>query len=105
MVKYMDKTLKVIKALADENRFKIIRLLLQKNFCVGALAKRLGISKSAVSQHLKILRDADLVMGEKKGYYVHYRVKLKNLKKTGEYLLELKENQKRDLKNYHKYSE
>lgn len=105
MVKYMDKTLKVIKALADENRFKIIELLLQKNFCVGALAKRLGISKSAVSQHLKILRDADLVMGEKKGYYVHYRVKLKNMKKIGEYLLKLEEGQERDLKKCHKYTE
>ncbi len=70
----MDKMLKVFKALSDDNRFKIINLLLQNNFCVMALAKRLNISEAAVSQHLKILREAELVKGEKKGYYTHYTV-------------------------------
>lgn len=70
----MEKMLQVLKAMSDDNRFKIINLLLQKNFCVKALAKRLNISEAAVSQHLKILREAGLVKGEKKGYYTHYTV-------------------------------
>ena len=35
----------------------------------------LNVSESAVSQHLKILREADLIIGEKVGYYVHYNVR------------------------------
>ena len=42
--------------------------------CVGALAARLAITQGAVSQHLRIMRDAGLVLDEKRGYYVHYRL-------------------------------
>ncbi len=63
-----------LKALADENRLKVLALLHHENLCVGALAKRLGISKAAVSQHLKVLREAGFVVGEKRGYWVHYQV-------------------------------
>ncbi|MGM0446297.1 MAG: ArsR/SmtB family transcription factor, partial [Bacillota bacterium] len=82
----MDKILKRLKALADKNRLEIIKLLLTKNYCVSALAKRLDISESAVSQQLKILREADLVMGEKRGYYVHYLVKKENIQQISDYI-------------------
>ncbi len=55
----------VFKTLSDETRFNLVRLLLTHDFCVGALAHRLGISEAAVSQHLKSLREAGLVKGEK----------------------------------------
>lgn len=81
-----------LKALADENRIKILIMLLNSDLCVGALAAHLGISKPAVSQHLKILRRAGLVRGEKRGYWTHYIVdsqaiaqiaeELKNLSST-----------------------
>lgn len=64
----------LFKALADENRFKIINLLLSQPYCVGALANQLGISEAAVSQQLQILRKAGLVKGEKRGYWTHYIV-------------------------------
>ena len=89
----MEEVLQRIKALADENRFKILKLLLSKNYCVGALAKKLDISESAVSQQLKLLREADLVLGEKKGYYVHYTVKKENLKEIGDYINQLAETE------------
>ena len=63
-----------LKALADEKRLKILQMLLSSDLCVGALAKHLGISKPAVSQHLSILRKAGLVKGEKRGYWTHYMV-------------------------------
>lgn len=63
-----------LKALADEKRLKIVIMLLNSDLCVGALAAHLGISKPAVSQHLKILRQAGLVRGEKRGYWTHYMV-------------------------------
>lgn len=69
-----------LKAIADKTRLQLLESLLIKNYCVSALAEKNGISESAVSQHLKILREADLVIGEKRGYYVHYTVKRDNLK-------------------------
>lgn len=74
----MDTT--ILKAIADETRMKILKLLLKHNYCVGALARQLEITESAVSQHLKILRDANLLIGEKKGYYMHYDVDREQLK-------------------------
>ncbi|MFN2340551.1 MAG: ArsR/SmtB family transcription factor [Halanaerobium sp.] len=82
----LSEIINLLKALGDPRRLEIIELLLQKKFCVGALAKRIGISESAVSQQLKILREAGLVIGEKKGYYVHYRVQKKSLQEVAEYL-------------------
>ncbi len=63
-----------LKALADENRLRILQMLINGDLCVGALANQLGISKPAVSQHLQILRKAGLVKGEKRGYWTHYMV-------------------------------
>lgn len=82
----MAEIIDLLKALGDERRLEIIKLLLQKRFCVKALAKRLEISESAVSQQLKILREAELVRGEKKGYYVHYTVQKDSLKEAAQYL-------------------
>ena len=47
-----------LKALADDNRLLILRLLGRRDYCVRALARQLGISQAAVSQHLKVLRQA-----------------------------------------------
>ncbi|WMJ77436.1 MULTISPECIES: ArsR/SmtB family transcription factor [unclassified Sedimentibacter] len=74
----MDNFLNIMKAISDENRLKIIELLIEYDFCVGALARQLNISEAAVSQHLKVLRNAGIVSGEKRGYYTHYDVN-KNL--------------------------
>lgn len=69
----MDKT-KVLKALADQTRMKILTLLLKHNYCVRALARELGFSEATISQHLKVLREAGLLIGKKRGYYMHYDV-------------------------------
>jgi DNA-binding transcriptional ArsR family regulator len=66
--------IKILKALADEKRLQIVTKLLHSDLCVGALARHLGVSKPAVSQHLRVLRKAGLVSGEKRGYWTHYTV-------------------------------
>ena len=63
---------RLFRALAVEKRVEIIRLLSERTLCVGALSRLLGISAGAVSQHLRILRDAGLVEADRRGYYVHY---------------------------------
>jgi ArsR family transcriptional regulator len=80
-----------LKALADENRMKILAMLLNSDLCVGALATRLGISKPAVSQHLRILRKAGLVRGEKRGYWTHYMVARQAIVRIAEELNKLGE--------------
>jgi len=65
---------RVFKALSVDTRVAILQLLKTRSLCVNALADRLGVTPAAVSQHLRILRDAGLVIPEKHGYYVHYRV-------------------------------
>ncbi len=85
----MNELTDTLKIIADETRFKILELLLAKDYCVGALAKQLGISQAAVSQHLQILRKAGIVTGEKRGYYTHYGVNREFLKNTGEKIVEL----------------
>ncbi len=76
----MEKWLKIFKALGDEKRLKIMALLYRHGYCVGALARILGISEAAVSQHLRILREAGLLNGEKRGGYTFYKVNAELLK-------------------------
>ena len=65
---------KTLKAIGDSKRFLLLKLMSERSYCVRALARRSEISESAVSQHLKILREAGLVYGVKRGYYTHYCV-------------------------------
>ncbi|MBN1383210.1 MAG: winged helix-turn-helix transcriptional regulator [Deltaproteobacteria bacterium] len=78
-----------LKILGDPQRFKIIKLLLGHNLCVGALAQHLGISKPAISQHLQVLRKAGLVKGEKRGYWTHYIVEREILKEMANALVDM----------------
>jgi len=68
------KLARIFKALGVDTRVRIVLLLRDRALCVNALAARLAVSAPAVSQHLRVLRDAGLVVGEKRGYYVHYRI-------------------------------
>ena len=65
---------KVMKALSDPNRVKIIKLLQQKVMCVCELQGALGIAQPSVSKHLKILEEAGLVEYRKEGLWVNYYV-------------------------------
>jgi len=63
----------VFKALADENRRKIIRLLRKhEEMTAGMIAEEFDISKPAISEHLKILKNAGLVFSRKRGQFVEY---------------------------------
>lgn len=63
---------KVFKALSDKNRRKIINLLRKKDMTAGEIAENFDISKPSISEHLKILKNADLVGSIKKGQFVEY---------------------------------
>jgi len=74
-----EKAARVFKVLSVEKRLKMIELLKQRSLCVNALAKILKISPAAVSQHLRVLRDAEIVIADKQGYFIHYRVNQETL--------------------------
>ena len=65
---------KVMKALSDSNRVKMIKLLQQKTMCVCELQGVLGLAQPTVSKHLKILEEAGLVDYRKDGLWVNYFV-------------------------------
>ena len=74
-----EKLARVFKVLSVDTRVRMVQLLKTRALCVNALARELEISPAAVSQHLRILRDADIVTAEKRGYFVHYRVNERTL--------------------------
>ena len=70
---------KLLKVLSAETRVRIVQLLKSRALCVNALASRLNITQGAVSQHLRYMCNAGLVIGEKRGYFVHYQLNEKVL--------------------------
>lgn len=70
----MEHLVQIFKALGDETRLKILIILSKRTICAKGIAKHLGVSEAAVSQHLKVLKDAGIIVGEKTGYYVYYNI-------------------------------
>lgn len=62
----------LFSALSDTRRIQIIAALTQGEMNVGTLAEKVGISESAVSHHMRHLRQMRLVRGRKEGRYVYY---------------------------------
>jgi ArsR family transcriptional regulator len=66
--------IKVMKALSDPNRVKIVKMLQHKLMCVCEIQQALHISQSSVSKHLKILEESGLVDYKKDGLWVNYHL-------------------------------
>ena len=60
------------RALADSTRAKLVSLLMRQEVCVGDLATQLGVTESAISQHLRLLRGQSLVRYRREGQHVYY---------------------------------
>ena len=65
---------KVFKALSDETRREILRLLNEKDMSAGEISENFNMSKPSISKHLDILREAELISSEKKGQFVIYSI-------------------------------
>jgi DNA-binding transcriptional ArsR family regulator len=72
----------LFKVLSADTRIGIIELLKEGPKTVNAIAELLGISQSAVSQHLRILKAVGLVSDERQGYWINYSL---NEDKLGEW--------------------
>lgn len=79
----MRELARFFKALGDETRLRLVALLARQEpgraLCVGRLAKELGVTDSAVSQHLRVLKDLGLVHARRRGYRLHYFLDVERL--------------------------
>ena len=86
-----DEQAAVFSALADPTRLKLVKFLCRQRdpdaLCVNALAGLLGVTQSAVSQHLRVLKAIGLVKGERRGYHIHYFINQDVLEKCLELTL------------------
>jgi DNA-binding transcriptional ArsR family regulator len=76
----------VFYAIADPTRRRLLDLLAQRSQPVSGLARRFRVSLSAVSQHLRLLRDADLVQVERVGRQRWYRLNAKPLERVSDWV-------------------
>ncbi len=70
----MNRFLKVMKALSDKNRLKIVKMLQQRELCVCEIQAGLKLAQPTVSKHLKILEEAGILTFRKEGLWVNYSV-------------------------------
>jgi ArsR family transcriptional regulator len=68
----MKEFIKVMKALSDPNRVRLLKMLQKREMCVCEIQAALGIAQPTASKHLKILEDAGLVSRRKEGLWAYY---------------------------------
>jgi ArsR family transcriptional regulator len=73
---HMDSRAKVMKALAHPSRLFIVDELSRGERCVCELTEMIGADVSTVSKHLAVLRDAGLVLDDRRGVQVFYRLRV-----------------------------
>lgn len=70
----LEKSVQLFKAFGDQTRYKILFLLTERSLSVNEIAEIIGISQSAISHQLKLLRQTGLVRGIRSGQKVNYQL-------------------------------
>ena len=84
-----EKLAGTFKLLSVEARIRIVQVLKRRAMCVTELTSQLGITHSATSQHLRVLRDARLVKFQKRGFHVYYHLDVQNIDRMHKTISEL----------------
>ena len=84
-----DKIVSVFKALCDENRISILKLLRSGEKCACKLLDELNVTQPTLSHHMKILCDSGIVVGRKEGKWMHYSISPEGSETAVKYLKEL----------------
>lgn len=79
-------TADIFKAFCDENRIKILELLLDGEKCACRLLEALAITQPTLSHHMKILVDSGIVSGRKEGKWMHYSLSDEGIRNAQSYL-------------------
>jgi ArsR family transcriptional regulator, arsenate/arsenite/antimonite-responsive transcriptional repressor len=70
----MKQQIRIFKALGDQSRIRILKMLEIRPLCVCEITDVLNLATSTVSKHLSLLRDAGLILDEKEGKWVNYKL-------------------------------
>ncbi len=85
---------KIFKALGDENRLHILDLLEGAERCACMLLDEMHISQPTLSHHMKILCDANLIVGRKEGKWMHYRLNTEQFQQLADFFQKTAETNK-----------
>ena len=80
----------VFKALRDPTRRRILQLLRERSLTAGEIAGDFDISKPSISNHLDLLKRADLVRAERRGQFIHYHLNTTVVEELFRWVLDLK---------------
>lgn len=86
----------IFKAFCDENRIKILQLLIDGEKCACKLLEAMNIAQPTLSHHMKTLLDSGIVNGRKEGKWMHYSISREGLEIAQEYLDFLKNHGKEE---------
>ncbi|MBI4743215.1 MAG: winged helix-turn-helix transcriptional regulator [Actinobacteria bacterium] len=87
--KELEELAGIFKVISDENRLKIISLLIKRELCVCEIIEQLNLSQSLTSHHLAILRSIGLVKFRKNNKWVYYSINRNKLNKLNSKCLNL----------------
>jgi len=76
----------ICKALADQNRLRIVEMLKDGEMCGCNMLDRMNITQPTLSHHMKVLNECDLVNIRKDGKWCHYSLNCKTLTAFREYI-------------------
>lgn len=79
-----------MKALADPTRREILKLLRNQSRSAGDISAQFDMTAATVSHHLSVLKEAKLILQEKKGKYIYYEINTTILEDIFSFIQELK---------------
>jgi DNA-binding transcriptional ArsR family regulator len=82
-------TAKMLKAMANEKRLTVLKLIADDEMSVGAIEKAIGLSQSALSQHLALLRAAGVVKTRRRAQTIYYALQDERVKQMLDLLQQL----------------
>lgn len=88
-----DKYAKLFKVLADENRLKIIELLIKGETCGCTLVDKLPISQPTLSYHLKLISEVGLADSKREGNWIKYYINKSMLSEINQFILQLRDSE------------
>ena len=83
-----------IKALSDSTRREILEMLKRGKMSAGEICERFDVSDAAISRHLSVLKEADLVRDERDGKYIYYELNASVLEEILLWIKSLKGDEK-----------
>lgn len=95
----------IFQAIADPTRRAIILLLATQNLTPNALAEQFDTSRQAVSKHIKILNECELLLQEKVGREIYYTLKVEKMKEVDLWIHKFKQLWKDRFDNLDAYFE